>query len=138
MNLLCFFFMFCLCFKLSAETLKVSIQDLPSNKGKLLYLLFKDEKGFPDDEKESVVSGSQDLKLGVEFEIKDLKPGTYALSVIHDANDNEKLDTNFIGIPKEAFGFSNDPKIYFGPPSFKKASFEVKHDSEIKIKMKKM
>ena len=38
---------------------------------------------------------------------------------------NEKLDTNFFGIPKEQFGFSNNAKGRFGPPSFESASFEL-------------
>jgi uncharacterized protein (DUF2141 family) len=49
--------------------------------------------------------------------------GEYAISIIHDKNRNGRLDTNFIGIPKEPFGFSNNPKIKFGPPSFSDAKF---------------
>ena len=51
--------------------------------------------------------------------------GTYALKVFHDENDNGKLDTNFVGMPKEAFGFSNDAMGRFGPPDFDAASFEL-------------
>lgn len=123
---------------LHAETLKVTLKKLPSTQGKVLFLLFQDRVGFPDDKTSSVQSGSLELSSGNTLEIKDLRPGTYALSVIHDENENDKLDTNFIGIPKEAFGFSNNPRIYFGPPSFEKASFELNKDSAITIKMKKM
>lgn len=138
MKLLCFFLTFGLCLGLHAETLKVTFKKLPSTQGKVLFLLFQDRAGFPDDKTSSVKSGSLELSSGNTLEIKDLRPGTYALSVIHDENENDKLDTNFIGIPKEAFGFSNNPKIYFGPPSFEKASFELNKDSTITIKMKKM
>lgn len=138
MNLLCFFLVFGLCLGLHAETLKVTVKNLPSSEGKVLYLLFKDKEGFPDDKSVSVLGGSIDLNSGNVIEIKNLKPGTYALSVIHDENENDKLDTNFIGIPKEAFGFSNDPKVYFGPPSFEKSSFKLTKDDSITIKMKKM
>ena len=50
--------------------------------------------------------------------------GTYALVVLHDENMNGKVDTNWIGIPKEGYGFSNDAKASFSAPSFKDASFQ--------------
>ena len=51
-----------------------------------------------------------------------LKPGGYAVAVIHDENGNAKLDT-FAGIPREGFGFSRNPAIRFGPPRFDAARF---------------
>ena len=53
----------------------------------------------------------------------DIPPGTYALAVIHDENSNGKLDTNWLGIPTEGYGFSNDAKALLGAPSFAAASF---------------
>jgi uncharacterized protein (DUF2141 family) len=60
--------------------------------------------------------------------------GEYAASVIHDANRNRKLDTNFLGMPREGFGFSNDAMGTFGPPSFEKARFNVTEPISIHIK----
>ncbi len=60
--------------------------------------------------------------------------GAYAVSIIHDANRNRKLDTNFLGIPREGFGFSNDAMGTFGPPSFEKARFNVTEPVSIHIK----
>jgi uncharacterized protein (DUF2141 family) len=65
-----------------------------------------------------------------------LPSGTYALALIHDENGNGKLDT-MMGIPKEGFGFSKNPAIRFGPPSFKSASVAVtsgKVDEVVKVK----
>jgi uncharacterized protein (DUF2141 family) len=59
------------------------------------------------------------------FLIEDLPAGSYALSIFHDVNANGELDSNFIGYPKEPFGFSA-PMGRFGPPSFIEASIEVK------------
>jgi len=59
-----------------------------------------------------------------------LPAGDYALAVIHDANGNAKLDT-MLGIPKEGFGFSRNPAIGFGPPSFSNARFPVTTGAEI-------
>lgn len=54
-----------------------------------------------------------------------LPPGTYALSVLQDMNGNRKLDTNFIGIPTEASGSSNDAPAKWSAPKFKDAVFTV-------------
>lgn len=58
-----------------------------------------------------------------------LLPGSYAIAVIHDANENAKLDTA-LGIPREGFGFSRNPAIRFGPPSFSSARFSVGSSTE--------
>lgn len=58
------------------------------------------------------------------FMIEDIPAGTYALSIFHDVNANGELDANFIGYPKEPFGFSA-PMGKFGPPSFIQASIVV-------------
>ncbi len=49
--------------------------------------------------------------------------GEFAVSVYHDVNDNKILDSNLLRIPKEPYGFSNNPSSMFGPPSFKSALF---------------
>ncbi len=57
-----------------------------------------------------------------------LPHGRYAIAVIHDANNNARLDT-VLGIPREGFGFSRNPVITFGPPRFKAAQFEIDTDT---------
>jgi uncharacterized protein (DUF2141 family) len=52
-------------------------------------------------------------------------PGRYGIVVIHDENENQKLDRNFFGIPKEGFGFSNNPRIFFSAPSWQAASTTI-------------
>jgi hypothetical protein len=56
-------------------------------------------------------------------DFEDIPPGTYALALIHDENMNGKLDTNWLGVPTEGYGFSNDVKALLGVPSFSAASF---------------
>jgi len=51
--------------------------------------------------------------------------GTWAVLAYHDENGNKKLDTNFVGMPTEGYGFSNGAKARFGPPSFKDAAIAV-------------
>jgi uncharacterized protein (DUF2141 family) len=55
--------------------------------------------------------------------VKDLPPGTYAAQAYQDRNDNHSVDRNFLGIPTEGVGFSNDAPIRLSPPSFGTAAF---------------
>ncbi len=57
---------------------------------------------------------------------ENLPYGEYAVRVYHDANGNDKLDTNFMGIPKEPYGFSNHVRGTFGPAKWEKAKFEMR------------
>ncbi|MDA0314453.1 MAG: DUF2141 domain-containing protein [Bacteroidetes bacterium] len=112
---------------LSAQTnssIQVYIQGASSDKGMIRVLLFTSSAGFPDQISRAVNSFSMPSKnKEVAFTINDLAPGTYALAVIHDQDSNGKLSSNAVGYPIEKFGFSNNPKVYFSPPSFEKASF---------------
>ena len=56
------------------------------------------------------------------------RPGTYAVGIYHDRNDNWKFDKNFFGIPKEAFGLSNNPRYGLRKPKLEEAAFEVPQD----------
>lgn len=56
--------------------------------------------------------------------LEGLAPGSYAVSLFHDENQNGRLDTLF-GIPREGFGFSRNPVVRFGPPRFDAARFEM-------------
>jgi uncharacterized protein (DUF2141 family) len=100
-------------------TLTVEIEQLRNNKGKLLLELNTD--------KEEVIKGfAGTIAANKSFVvINDLKPGKFAFRYFHDENNDEKLNTNFMGIPKEGYGFSNNAKGSFGPPSFDKMVFEI-------------
>ncbi len=87
------------------------------------------EKGI--EFKAAVMVGSKNMNII----ISGLKPGIYAAQIFHDLNENGKLDTNALGIPKEPYGFSNNKKGIFGKPKFKKVSFMVK-DKDIVQKIK--
>jgi uncharacterized protein (DUF2141 family) len=102
----------------------VRITGLRSADGNLSVALFNVKKGFPGKYERAVrkaqisAAGSQHV---VVFD--DVPYGTYAVAVQHDENANGKLDANFLGMPKEGVGTSNNPKSKFGPPSFDDASF---------------
>lgn len=120
-----------------ANELQIKVEGFKTNKGHILYILFDKAEGFPDEPSSSVRQGKVPVKEAKEgFVLKDLEPGKYAVSVIHDENDNDKLDTNFLGIPKEGVGFSNNPKLMFGAPEFDKCSFDFAKNTKINIELK--
>jgi len=64
-----------------------------------------------------------------------LPAGIYAISVFHDENMNQKLDKNFVGVPKEGYGASNNPKKKMGPPTFEEANFQLNGAQSLEIKL---
>jgi uncharacterized protein (DUF2141 family) len=66
-------------------------------------------------------------------QFKNVPKGTYAIRSYQDINISNELDTNFLGIPEEPFGFSNNPTVLMGPPSFEDASFIVNKDTMVKL-----
>lgn len=119
-----------------AGVLTVQIKEFRNTNGSLHYLLFNSEKGYPDNEKDGFRKGSVKAE-DKKFIIENLPAGEYALTVIHDEDDDGKLDT-FLGIPAEGFAFSNNPKVFFGPPSYEKTKFKLDGDDKITLKLKYM
>lgn len=106
------------------DHLVVFVDGLKNDKGSVRVGLFDNEADYLKKAIVGKVASIKENKATVVFE--DLEPGTYALGIIHDENENGKLDTNGIGIPKEGFGFGNNAMGLFGPPSFKNASITLK------------
>jgi uncharacterized protein (DUF2141 family) len=117
--------------------LDVQINGINSPKGAIAIALYTDEKDFLDFEK-AYRYYSIPAKEKHTYVFSDLKEGTYAIAAFYDENSNNLLDTNFIGIPKEALGTSGTPKNKFGPPKFKNCKFYLNSDQAIEIELKKI
>jgi len=117
-------------------TLTVEISDINDPKGLMSIGLYSNEKGFPDKGKEYKGTDVKVAGQTVVYTFKDVPFGPYAIAIFHDTNSNGKLDTNFLGIPKEGYAFSNNVFGTFGPPDFKDASFELAGSKMIKIQMR--
>lgn len=118
----------------AAQTLTVKIGNIKDDAGQISVAVYNLEKEYM--KKPFVAKSTKAVKGAVEIVIEGLAAGTYAITIMHDANDNKKLDSNLIGIPKEGFGFSNNAMGSFGPPSFDKAKFEFTNSSRISIDLK--
>lgn len=103
----------------------VKVLNIRNSTGTVACALFESSVGFPAEYLGSatniMVIKIRRARARCDFE--DIEPGTYALAVVHDENMNGKLDTNWLGIPTEGYGFSNDVTALLGAPSFSAASF---------------
>jgi len=116
----------------------VNIRELKKPEGMLGVLLYSSKQGFPDKPDRALARRVKKIS-GTEHEVRfeNIPYGTYAISVLHDENGNGKMDKTFIGIPREGFGVSNNPKIKTGPPSFSEALFSLdQKQTEVTVTMK--
>jgi uncharacterized protein (DUF2141 family) len=104
--------------------------------GNIGVLLFNSTKGWPEDRTAALRDVVVPAHAGVvKVELADVPAGTYAIAVAHDVNKNHKLDKNWIGMPTEQWGMSNNPHARIKAPAFSAAQFTVNHDMEIHVKM---
>ena len=121
-----------------ASTLKVRVTGATTAKGQIFVCVFREGQGFPDclknkpTAKTSVAAGP-----GVEVVFDAIAPGDYAVSAFHDENGNGRIDTNFIGIPRESLGVSNNPKLGMGAPRFEVARVRVGDTTKISINLQR-
>jgi len=116
--------LFVVCNKLFAQSqLEVVVKGIKNDEGNIRVGIFKDKKTFLEKAAFGQIIKARTGEVKVIFD--DLPPGTYAISVIHDENEDGELDSGMFGIPKEGFGFANNAMGTFGPPSFEKASIAV-------------
>lgn len=116
--------------------LTVEIGGLRNQNGTLCLSLFSSEQGFPNQSDRALASRCiQAGETSASFD--QLALGRYAVAVIHDANNDGKLNTGLLGIPEEGFGFSRNPKIGTRAPSFSDTAFLVSAEStKIQISLK--
>lgn len=115
-----------------AHTLTVQIDQISEQSGKLHVAVYANAESY-DQGKNAVAAQIKPVTADShQLVFSDLPAGQYAVKLMHDANDNGKLDRNFIGIPSEGYGFSNNAGE-FGPASFAEAAFDVAADTQLTI-----
>ena len=124
-----------------AATVTVEVKNI-EKKGEMHLAIYDDADVFENDNGEKggaakgIIGGViEDVNTGVATYTFELPKDTYAIGIFVDANYNNKMDRNFFGVPKEQYGFSNDAKGSFGPPSFKDASFNVEGELKLEINL---
>ena len=122
----------------TGNSVVVEVSNLKTDEGPIRCSIFSEEEGFPGEVKKA------DKKMWVQPKSKKatcifdgMKPGTYAVAVMHDLDKNGELNTSFVGRPKEWWGVSNNaPAHRFGPPKFEEAKFQYEGGKKtLKVKL---
>jgi uncharacterized protein (DUF2141 family) len=108
-----------------AQELIVKVTMVKSTKGEVGCALFNNATGFPNENAAMPAQWQAPSSDSVVCRFTDIKPGLYAVAVSHDLNGNRRTDTNFLGIPTEDWGVSNNVRPNLRAPTFDEARFEV-------------
>ena len=112
--------------------LEVEISGFSNNKGSAMVGLYNTKETFL---KKGIKSVKTIVKNKKTYAVFNIPKGEYAISMYHDENANGKLDANFVGMPKEGYGTSNDAKGFMGPPKYDDAKFILTSNKTIAIKI---
>ena len=115
--------------------LTINISNIKILKGEIIIGIFNTNKDFL---KEGVAIRNYTIEVNgnnASLIIKDLPKGDYAISLYHDENSDNKCNRNFLGIPKEGYGFSNNVRPKFSAPSFEECKFSLVNDHSLEIKL---
>jgi uncharacterized protein (DUF2141 family) len=116
--------------------ISAEIGSLRNDRGTIFCSLYNSEDGFPMEGSKAFRRAQTKPRGGrATCTFPALPAGTYAIGLLHDENDNGKMDTNFVGLPKEGYGASNDAKATFGPPKFKDAKVELASGGVLTLKI---
>lgn len=113
--------------------LTISVEGVESSIGRINVAVYNKSEGFLKFDEVYRSDSAQASKGTTYIDIDGLPEGVYALAIFHDENGNNELDTNWLGLPKESFGFSRGRMKAFGPPSFRECAMRINTDSEIRI-----
>ena len=113
-------------------TIVLQIENIASKEGAIQIALYQGESNFLKEGKELFPKMIKPITDSTAtLEIPDVPFGTYAIAIYHDENGNGELDKNLVGIPKEAYSFSNNPKIKWRAPNYAETKFEFSSDKKV-------
>ncbi|MBK9385092.1 MAG: DUF2141 domain-containing protein [Planctomycetes bacterium] len=117
-------------------SLAVTVEGFASEKGELFLALFFRSEGFPDASERAArgqhvpISGSS-----VRAVFDDLPAGPLAVAAFHDENASGTLDKNWLGLPIEPWGVSNNASAFLGPPRFQDARLELVEGQQLEVRI---
>lgn len=121
----------------SSTSVTASVGKLRNLKGSVQCSLHMADNGFPGGKPMAIASVTKLTRTAASCVFPAVPPGTYAIAVLHDENDNGQLDTTWLGIPDEGYGASNNKLHRFSAPTFKESRFVVAETAvELAIKLK--
>lgn len=117
-------------------TLTIQVENVNKDDGNIGVLIFNSTRGWPEDRfaaLKDIVAAAHPGTVTVT--VPGLSAGDYAVAIAHDVNKNHKVDKNFLGMPKEQWGMSNNPHATIKAPSFNTAKFLLAGNLEIHVRM---
>jgi uncharacterized protein (DUF2141 family) len=110
-----------------AADLTVIVNNVQQDAGQVMLGLFNTPEGFPKTISQGTMAPAKERSPTGQIRLvfKDLAPGQYVATAYHDLDSNGKLNANLMGLPTEPYGFSNNARSNFGPPSFKDAAISL-------------
>lgn len=118
-----------------ATEIVVHVDGLPDDEGSVSCGLFVGEAGFPDDDGSARTQRHPARRGATVCRFEDVPAGRAAVAVSHDRNGNGRLDKNFLGIPREPWGVSNDVRPSLRPPRYAEAVFDVPVEGVLEIRV---
>ena len=116
--------------------LTVDVEGVANSRGVVGVLVFRSAVGWPERVSAALTSEAAPAQRGLtELVVRGLDKGEYAVVVLHDENENKKLDRNRFNIPVEQWGMSNNPRQLLSAPSFDEASFRLEGDKWIRVRL---
>jgi uncharacterized protein (DUF2141 family) len=109
----------------------VNVGTFRNTSGVLACRLYASGEGFPMSPEGGVEQRVPITAKVARCTFEGVAPGTYAVAVVHDENDNGKLDTNFFGAPTEGYGVSNNHTYAFSAPEWDESKFEVSPSKDV-------
>jgi len=106
-------------------SITVQLTGAENDKGTVKLCVCRSEDEYTGNKKEFCTAAAEIKSKKAEWVFKNMPYGTYSIKAFHDENENSKLDTNFAGMPVELYGFSNNARGRFGPPSFTSTAFTL-------------
>ena len=117
----------------SIGNLIIDVSGFPSSDGFAMVALHNSEESYKGGEVSAIAkTKSMVVDQKVQIVFTNLSYGWYGVSLYHDENGSGKMDKNAMGIPKEAYGFSNNSKGFFGKPKYRDVMFQL-NSAEVQI-----
>ncbi len=134
-----FFLSSCFSFTATGQiyTVVIKLENFVPDEGQMMVGFYGDASNYLQEPTHAHIVDTKAIK-GDEIVVEGIPKGTYAISLLQDENRNGLMDKGFLGIPKESFGFSNNPSIFAGAPSFEESRVEIASNLELVIKLRSL
>jgi uncharacterized protein (DUF2141 family) len=111
------------------EDIALDVDGLRSDRGEVRAALYASSDGWTAEGRELASCHAAIVHHRAHCVFAGIAPGTYAIAMLHDEDDDGRMNRDLFGFPQEGFAFSNDAAPGLGPPSFESAHFTHGHDA---------